>query len=392
MSRPGLVIVGSGPAALSAARAFRDHDRQTPVTMLSADRYPPYARPPLTKDYLRGESGPDDLPLVEPGWYADTGVELRLRTLVAGVDPGLRQIRLSDTSTVTYRDLVLATGSRPVQLDVPGGDLPELIYVRDRVSGERLRNLAERADTRVAVVGSGFIGCEAAASLAKRGLDVIMITDEDVPHTSRLGPEAGSEIAGWLRADGVTVRTGSGVKSLELRGGQWVITLADGDRVPAGAVVCGGGAQPELDLARDAGCAIDHGGVVTDAQLRTSVPGIFAAGDIAYAQNRAAGRPLRVEHWGEAENQGTVAGAVAAGQDSAWDTAPGFWSEIGGRTLKYVAWGDGYQTCALSGSPSRWFVEYRVKDRLVGVLTYQDDDRYERGRQELESRAGEGRR
>ena len=385
MTTPGLVIVGGGPAALSAARAFREHDQQTPVTMLSADRYPPYARPPLTKDYLRGESGPDDLPLVEPDWYAENGVDLRLGTRVAGVDPGRRQVRLADSSTVAYGDLVLATGSRPAPLGVAGGDHPELIYVRDRASGDRLRALAEQGDGRVAVIGSGFIGCEAAASLARRGLEVIMVTDEHVPHAGRLGPEAGAEIAGWLGADGVTVRTGAGVESLALRGAQWVITLADGDRLTAAAVVCGGGAQPNLDLARDAGCVLAHGGVATDAQLRTSIPGIYAAGDIAYAQNRAAGRPLRVEHWGEAENHGAIVGAVVAGQDAAWETAPGFWSEIGGRTLKYTAWGDGYQTCTLSGSTNRWFVEYRVRDRLVGVLTYQDDDRYARGRQQLES-------
>ena len=193
MSAAGLVIVGSGPGGLAAARAFRKADSDTPVTMVTADPHPPYNRPPLTKDYLRGESSMNELWLEDPGWYAEHDVDLRLGTVVEHLDFGEQVVGLADGGRLAYRDLVLATGSRPKHLPVPGGEHPELIYVRDRDSGERLRGLAEGRRGRVTVIGSGFIGCEVAASLASRGTEVLLITEEPVPHARRLGPEAGAD-------------------------------------------------------------------------------------------------------------------------------------------------------------------------------------------------------
>ena len=387
MTREPFVIVGSGPAGLAAAQAFRERDQATPVLMITADRHPAYKRPPLTKDYLRGESERHELWLVEQDWYAEHDVELRLGSRVSGLDPARRQLTVNDGSVISYRDLVLATGSRPKPLDVPGGDHPELIFVRDLDSGERLRTLGGQPGTRVVVIGSGFIGCEAAASLATRGLEVTLVHSDDHPHTTRLGAEAGQRIGDWLTEHGVTRRTATRVSALERRGDGWLVSLDDGTTLSADAVVCGGGVEPNVELARQAGLPLDQGGISTGPDLRTADPHIFAVGDIAYALNSAAGRRLRVEHWGDADRHGTIAGTVAAGGVDRWAEAPGFWSGIGDRTLKYSAWGDGYDEAVLTGTDTSWVVWYRHGQELCGVLAVEDDDAYERGQQLLEARA-----
>lgn len=233
------------------------------------------------------------------------------------------------------------------------------------------------------VIGSGFIGCEVAASLAARGRDVALVTGEDIPHAKRLGQWAGRRVAAWLAADGVELRTGSGVAALRRDRG-WQVELQDGSVLHADAVVCGSGAAPNLDLARGAGLETEAGGIPTDAQLRTTDRHVFAVGDIAHALNTAAGRRLRVEHWGDAETHGQIAGTVAAGHDARWDSASGFWSGIGRRTLKYTAWGDGHDEAVSRGDGDAWSVWYRSGDALAGVLTFNDDHAYEEGQRLLE--------
>jgi NADPH-dependent 2,4-dienoyl-CoA reductase/sulfur reductase-like enzyme len=378
-----LVVVGSGPGGLAAAQSFREHDATSPVLLVSSDRHPPYARPPLTKDYLTGESERSELWLTERRWFADHDVSLRLGTEVVAFDRAARLLRLDDGTTQPYDRLVLATGSRPQPLQVPGGGDPELILVRDLSSGERLRELAA-TPRRVVVIGSGFIGCEAAASLAVRGADVVLVTGEDVPHLSRLGPDVGRRLAGWLRDAGIELLTGSPVSRIERSRGGWRVYREDGGSVRAEAIVCGGGARPKTELAERSSLKLDHGGVPTDASLRTSDEHVFAVGDISYALNKAPGRRIRVEHWGDAETHGQIAGAVLASVDRRWDTAPGFWSTIGGRTLKYAAWGDGYDEYRVVDDGDAWSVWYGKESVLCGVLAVGDDDAYERGRRQLE--------
>ncbi|HSU35850.1 MAG TPA: FAD-dependent oxidoreductase, partial [Propionibacteriaceae bacterium] len=244
-----------------------------------------------------------------------------------------------------------------------------------------------RPGTRVVVVGSGFIGCEAAASLATRDLDVVLIHSDDHPHTARLGADAGARIGGWLTEHGVNRRTGTRVCAIAQRGDRWLVSLDDGSTVSADEVVCGGGVVPNVELAQQAGLLLEQGGISTGSDLRTTDPHIFAVGDIAYALNSAAGRRLRVEHWGDADRHGTIAGTVAAGGTDRWAEAPGFWSGIGERTLKYSAWGDGYDEAVLVGTDTSWVVWYRHGQELCGVLAVEDDGAYERGQELLESRA-----
>lgn len=380
-----LLIVGGGPGGLAAARGYREAGGNADVLLVSADDYAPYNRPPLTKDYLQGTTGPETLPLVPDAWYAEHRVELRLSTSVVQLELDRRRAGLEGGETLEYGQLVLATGSRPKPLPVPGGDHPGLIYVRDRASGDRMRNLPSQA--HVAVVGAGFIGCEVAASLAVRGLRVTLVAPESVPHESRLGPEVGEQVAGWLIGIGVQLRMGVAVTACERTGGRWRLRAVDGEPLVVDEVVCGGGATPNVELGGEAGLRIQSGGILTDRQLRASTSGVFAVGDIAYAMNGAAGRPLRVEHWGEAETQGEIAGTVAAGGQASWSQAPGFWSEIGDRTLKYAAWGDGHDSRRRIGNPDSWSVWYGQDGQVVGVLTHADDASYERGQALVEAHA-----
>lgn len=378
-----VLIVGGGPGGLAVARGYREAGGRGTVLLVSADEHPPYARPPLTKDYLRGESEAEDLPLAEQDWYRDNAVELRLGTPVTRIDAAQQQAELSDGSTVRYRRLALATGSSPSPLPIPGADLPGLVYVRDRHSGEALRGLAA-AGGRVVVIGSGFIGCEAAASLSRRGVEVVLVTDETLPHAARLGEEAGARIADWLRAEGVDLILQDGAAAVRSSGNSWKVELASGRTLLANGVVSGSGARPNLALAESAGVKIDKGGVATDAELRTSDPAIWAAGDIAYAHNPAADRHLRVEHWGEAEAMGEIVGANLAGEHQRWAVAPGFWSTIGDHQLKYSAWGDGFDRADLVEGPEGWAVWYSCDGSVVGVLAENWDSAYERGQSLIE--------
>ena len=380
------MIVGGGPAGLAVARAFREAGGAGPVLMLSDDDRPPYERPPLTKDLLRGEIDEHRLSIEPPAWYADHAVEVRCETPVRSVDPERRRVTLGDGEEVAFRDCALCTGSEAIVPPIPGADGPRVHRIRTARDGLALARRF-RPGLRVAVVGSGFIGCEAAASLAVRGAAVTMITPESVPQGERLGEEVGAILAGWLRDLGVQVSTGVEVGAIEDRGEVLALRADDGSELAADIAVLGTGARPLTRLAEEAGAGLEEGGVPTDAAMRTGVPGVWCAGDPAYALNAAAERRLRVEHWGEALNQGAVAGRALAGADAAWATAPGFWSSIASRTIKQVAWGDGWDEVRLDGGPEGFTARYGREGRLVGVLTHERDDDYERGRTLVEGGA-----
>lgn len=373
-----VVIVGGGPAALAAARGYRQAGGAGSVLMISADPHPPYHRPPLTKDYLRGEVGVETLPLVNDSWYSEQRITLSLQTRVTELDRPGRSVTTEAGTVVGYRVLALATGATPARLPVDGGDLTGVIHVRDRDSAERMRQL--RGPTHhVVVIGSGFIGCEAAASLARTGTRVTLVTDEAIPHERRLGSEAGRRIADWLTSERVDLRTSNAVSSIVRRGEEWVIELAGNNSIVVDGVISATGARAQVELAEQAGLSIRDGGVAVDASMRTTDPHVWAAGDMVSALHSVAGRPLRVEHWGEAEIMGEIAGRGMAGTPGRWDTPPGFWSEIGDHTIKYSAWGDGFDVARFAETADGWAVAYGADDIMVGVLTSNRDEVYERG-------------
>lgn len=379
-----LVIVGGGAGGLSVARSYRDAGGPAEVILLAEEGVAPYQRPPLSKDFLRGETDRDELWLEQPGWYEEQRITLRPARAQA-LDPTARQLRLDSGELLVYGSCALACGSRALRPDIPGLDDPAVLALRSLQDAEDLATRTCAPGTRVVVIGSGFVGCEAAASLSMRGATTTLVTDEEQPHAARLGPEVGERIAGWLRDAGVELALGAGVERLE-RGDEGVeVVVAGGRRIAAQVVLAALGAQARVELAEEAGLELALGGVAVDASMRTSAPAVWAVGDIAAAEHPGAGRPIRVEHWGDALTQGEVAGRVMAGQDAAWDSAPGFWSTIGTHTLKYAAWGDGHDVVRFEPSASSAFaVSYERAGQLVGALAHEHDEHYEQGRRRLE--------
>lgn len=368
-----LLVVGGGAAASAAVRGFRArHDGA--VLLASAEHTLPYTRPALSKDFLRGGTDTGDLPVEPTDWYA--GVDLRLGTPVVALDPGARVAILGDGTRVSYVSCVLATGADAKPLPVPGADDPRLFLLRSAATALRLR-AAARAGARAVVIGSGFIGCEAAASLARRGLRVVIVSPERRPQEKRLGRAAAEVIAGWLRSEGVELVLGTEVTGIH-EGRR--LSLRDREPIDGDLVLCAGGIGPRAEVAAAAGVALsDDGRVLVDDRMRASVAGVFAAGDVALAYNRAAGRRLMVEHWGDALRMGEIAGATAADGEDSWQQVPGFWTEIGDQVLKYAAWGDGFDEVRVvehgTGSFTHW---YGRDGTVVGALTCRADGDYER--------------
>jgi len=369
MSAAGLIVVGSGPAGISAAESYRRNGGEGQVLVLSADPDLPYERPPLSKDFLRGDT--EDVGLHPPEWFVEQGIELRHGHPVTEIDVEGHTVTV-DGERIPYRALVLACGAGPSPLPVPGGE--RALLLRALADARRLRDAAADAKSAV-VIGAGFIGCEAAASLAMRGLSVTMVAPDEVPQEQRLGSEAGRRLLDLVTATGVRYVAGASVTSVDESG----VRLDDGVTVDCDLVLAATGVTPHSDMASAAGLNVRDSRIVVGADMRTSAPDVYAAGDVAFAFNTAAGRHLAVEHWQDAVDHGDVAGAQAAGVTATWHAVPGFWSEIGDAAVKYHAWGDGYDTSRVVDHDDGFTVWYEAAGKTVGVLTCNADDDYDLG-------------
>jgi 3-phenylpropionate/trans-cinnamate dioxygenase ferredoxin reductase component len=372
-----LLIIGGGPAGLAAARSYRELRDDGEVAIVADEHRMPYERPPLTKELLRGDIGFDQLAIEDEDWLTEQRVQL-ISACAVTLDPEARTVTLSGGRRLTYVTCVLTTGAEPIRLPIPGADHPRVRVVR---TVDHVRELLDRLGdgARVAVIGSGFIGCEIAASLRMRGHPVELVSDEFAPNAARLGDQAAGIIREWLREDGVALALGTPVDRIE-PGGETAAVIAGDQRIEADVIVMASGVSPRSELAAAAGLELDDGAIAVDASMRTARDGLLAAGDVCRAFNLTAGRALRVEHWGDALTQGKIAGLTAAGAEAGWDSVPGFWSTIGLRTLKYTAWGDGYDQTHFEhhdhGAFTAW---YGTTGTIVGVLTHDADEDYQHG-------------
>ena len=382
MSTPySLLVIGGGPAGLAAVRSYRDAGAGGSVAIVADEGRMPYRRPPLTKELLRGESTEEDLALEDEGWLDEQAVDLIAGRAVA-LDADGHRLNLSGGRELEYASCLMATGSEPTRLPVPGGDRPWVHVVR---TVEHVRGLTARLreGDDVVVIGSGFIGCEIAASLRARGHPVHLVSDEPLPNSGRLGEPQAQILRDWLAEDGVGTHLGAPVQSIERADGAIAVTTAR-ERLVGDLVVMATGVAPRSELAAQAGLELDGGAIPVSAAMRSAHDGLLAAGDVCRADNLAAGRPLRVEHWGDALGQGKIAGQTAAGVQASWDDVPGFWSTIGTRVLKYAAWGDGFDDTRLQRGDDGAFVAWYGREGLIaGVLTHERDDEYDRGRELL---------
>ncbi|PYE20284.1 pyridine nucleotide-disulfide oxidoreductase [Williamsia limnetica] len=375
MDSTDLLIIGSGPGAVSAAESYRDNGGGGRVLLVTTDPDLPYFRPPLSKDYLQGESSADDVALHPQDWYTERNLEVLTGTSVTELDTTAKTAKLSTGETVDFATAIIATGARPAPIPVPGGE--HALLLRSFTDATSLRDAAAKADSAV-VIGAGFIGCEAAASLAARGVNTTLVAPDDVPQGSRLGPDAGVRIRAMLDGSGVRYVGGAGVTDIE----PGTVTLDDGVRIDTDLILAATGIEQNSGLAESAGLDLDEGRIVVDEHMHTSADSVLAAGDVASAHNPTAGRHIATEHWQDAVDQGEVAGATAAGVEKSWDAVPGFWTTIGDHTLKYAAWGDGFDTAHLvergGGFPDGGFTVWYQRDGVtVGGLTYNNDDDYD---------------
>lgn len=369
------MIVGAGPAGVATARAYREHGGPGEVTLIGKETHIPYRRPPLTKEFLRGELDVGELSIESQDWFDDHDIQLCLGCEATAIDPNTGTVDV-DGTMLRGDAIVLATGAEPSRPNLPGLEDPRVQTMRERTDSERIAAQA-RPGTRTVVLGAGFIGCELAASLALNGAHVTLIGQEPAPQQQRLGAEAAAYIAQWLTDLGVILTMDVEVRAVH---SGHIVQLENGRQIEAKNVVLGMGVRPRIELAEQAGLIIAKGAILVDAQMRARER-VLAAGDVAYAHNRTAGRRLRVEHWGDALGQGEIAGRVLAGVDAHWQDVPGFWSGIGQHTLKYAAWGDGHDTSRFDEHPDGAFtVWYSHHAKLVGVLTHHRDEDYEHGR------------
>lgn len=334
-----VVVVGGGLAGAKTVEALRGGGFDGRVVLLGAETERPYERPPLSKGYLQGSDEREGAFVHDAGWYASHDVDLRLGVAVTGLDLAAHDVLDSSGTRTGWDHLVLATGSEPRRLDVPGADLKGVVHLRTLDDSDRLR-ASLVPGRRVVVVGGGWIGLEVAAAARAAGCEVTVLVRDPLPLLAVLGPELAETFADLHRANGVDLQVRTEVGAIVAAGdGTHVgaVELADGTLVDADLVVVGVGAAPRVDLARDAGLNVEDG-VLVDAHLRSSNPHVLAVGDIARAHHPFLGTHVRVEHWANALNQPATAAATILGRDEPYDKLPYFFSDQFDLGMEYVGW------------------------------------------------------
>jgi NADPH-dependent 2,4-dienoyl-CoA reductase/sulfur reductase-like enzyme/nitrite reductase/ring-hydroxylating ferredoxin subunit len=367
---PGqIVIVGGGAAGFAAAEMLNRQGFRGKIVMLSDDAAPPVDRPNLSKDYLAGSAPEDWLPLRPDSFYAEAGIDLRLNAEITSVDTKACNVIVAGGGTISYDRLLLATGAEPVRLPIPGANQSHVHTLRtladcraiiDAVSGVR----------RAIVIGASFIGLEAAAALRARDIEVYVVAPEQRPMERVLGPDMGDFVRALHEEHGVIFHLGDTVAAIDGKRA----TLKSGGVLEADVVVVGVGVRPRLALAEQAGLALDRG-VVVSAFLETSIPGIYAAGDIARWPDPHSQENIRVEHWVVAERQGQTAARNMLGQRETFDAVPFFWSQHYDVPINYVGHAEQWDEITIDGNIAArdCLLRYKSRGRVLAVASIYRD-------------------
>ncbi|WP_029556948.1 FAD-dependent oxidoreductase [Xanthobacter sp. 91] len=371
MSAP-LVIIGAGQAAAQAVTSLKAEGYGKPIIVIGDEPYLPYQRPPLSKAYLGGEMTEDRLELKAPAFYAEAGADMRLSTRVARILPVGKEVELSDGTRLTYGALLIATGTRARTLPVPGAELPGVFSIRSIDDVKHFRSAA-LAGARLVIIGGGYIGLETAAKAKTLGLDVTVV--EGAPRLlARVACTTISDFARVLHeGHGVTILTGTGVARILGTDGVTGVELADGRVLPADLVLSAVGAVPNGEVGADAGLVMENG-IRVDEATRTSVPDIYAAGDVANFPSKLYGRRVRLESVQNAIDQAKAAAKAISGGAVAYDPVPWFWSDQYDVKLQIAGLLDGHARTECEGdvAAGRFCVRYFAGDRLVAVASVND--------------------
>ena len=362
------VIVGASLAGATAAETLRKEGFEGRIVLIGTEDERPYERPPLSKDYLRGESGRDKVYVHDEGFYAEHGIELRLGRTAASLETANGELALDDGERLAYDRLLLATGAEPRRLAIPGGELDGVLYLRSVQDSDTLRERLDRGGALV-VVGAGWIGAEVAASARQRGLDVTVIEPASVPLERVLGAEVGAIYRDIHTDHGVQLLLGTGVEAFEGDGAVERVRTSDGRAIACDFVVVGVGVQPRVQLAEQAGIAVDNG-ILVDEHLQASASGVFAAGDVANAHHPFYGERIRVEHWANALNQGPAAARNMLGQSVPYERLPYFFSDQYDVGMEYSGFARTWDRVVFRGDPDgREFVAFWLaEDRVVAGM------------------------
>jgi 3-phenylpropionate/trans-cinnamate dioxygenase ferredoxin reductase component len=364
MTKPTFLIVGASLAGAKAAEELRAQGFDGRVTLIGAESERPYERPPLTKEYLRGESERAQAYVHPADFYAQQEIELEAGTQVAAIEPGTSRVRLGDGRELGYDRLLLATGAEPRRLDVPGADLGGVYYLRTLADCDLLRARLQ-AGGRVVTVGAGWIGSEFAASARQRGLEVTVVDPQALPNERIFGRDIGAFYRDVHDQHGVTQLLGDGVDSFEGDGVVAAVRTTSGRRIECDFAVVGIGVVPRTGLASAAGLQVGNGVIVNDT-LQTSAPGIFAAGDVANAWHPFYRERIRVEHWANALHQGPAAARAMLGQPVSYDPIPYFYSDQYDVGMEYSGYAPSWDEVVFRGDRSGGeFVAFWLRDGCV---------------------------
>jgi 3-phenylpropionate/trans-cinnamate dioxygenase ferredoxin reductase subunit len=362
------IIAGAGLAGAKAAETLREEGFDGRLVMIGAEPERPYERPPLSKDYLRGDAERETIYVHPEGFYAEHDIELKLGRRAVELDLRERELVLDDGEWLHYDRLLLTTGAEPRRLAIPGSELDGVLYLRSVADCDVLRGRLDQGGS-VVVVGAGWIGCEAAASARSRGLDVTVVDPQAVPLEHVLGRELGAVYRDIHLDHGVRMQLGTGVDRFEGAGAVERVQTSDGDAIDCDFVVVGVGVRPRIEVAMRAGIAVGDG-ILADERLQTSAPGVFVAGDVAGAQHPFYGERVRVEHWANALEQGPGAARNMLGRALAYERLPYFFSDQYDVGMEYTGYARTWDRVVFRGDPAtREFIAFWLDgDRVVAGM------------------------